>query len=501
MADQSETWGNLQNVYGLSASDVQSLKSAGYDPNRASSLLQASIGSQITSTGGSYGNYQPISVSTIGGSGLSPSTLVKLASALGGGGGAQGGGTPMLPVGAVDPSQMMVNLGARALNERAVYPPTPGAADPTSGVSSGIGQTGATGATPTTMSADVPTARDVGLKGKNLGPWATTPGIFTQARALQPSTPTGTSPFAPTPQATGVQIGQPQPWATAPPAPGINLQGVPGMMGGGGMPGMGVQQGQPAMMGAGPGTGAVNAQTALAITPPPSPLNLSGQGAPTPSPRPQGPPAAPSVPPIKRFADGGIVTQPTVALLGEEGPEAVLPLGKKRKQTEQPAAMPQTQYGKGSTTQSATSDTQGDSDSTGQQQQQQTGTPQQIPNISNLARGGAAGTPAAGGGYSGDGYYVGGSPAPGQSGYIYPNKAAATAAGDIGAGPGGAASGGMISPQMGSTIGGAIGSIGSALQSAFSNVPSWKMQASAIPDPTSFTRQEQPQYNFQQRLV
>jgi hypothetical protein len=320
MADPSATWQNLQNVFGLDQGQVQSLQKAGFTPDQATQLMNLSVGGGSGPAGGTgyvgTGQLSP----TIGGSGLTPSMLASLASLLGGRGGGQGqgqgqgqggpqivsgvgapdqpsanqqaagqgggnqpvgggqgvqpisgfspavsgggsGGTQQVTGAAVDPNQVMINLGARALNERAVYPPTPGPADPTSGVSSGIGQTSATGATPTTITAGVPTARDVGLAGKNLGPWATTPGVFTRAPTLQPTTPTGVSPFTPAPQATGTQVARPQPWATAPAAPGINVQGVVPPMMGRMMPSM---QGQPQPMGA-PGTGAaaINAQTAL----------------------------------------------------------------------------------------------------------------------------------------------------------------------------------------------------------------------------------------------
>jgi hypothetical protein len=191
------------NVSGVGAPD---------QPNQQVARGQAVQGGNQPITGGQGGN-QPV---TGGGQQLSSNQFIS-------GGGS--GGTQQVTGGAVDPNQVMINLGARALNERAVYPPTPGPADPTSGVSSGIGTTGATGATPTTITAGVPTARDVGLKGQNLGPWATTPGIFTRAPTLQPTTPTGVSPFTPTPQATGTQVARPQPWATAPAAPGVTPPG------------------------------------------------------------------------------------------------------------------------------------------------------------------------------------------------------------------------------------------------------------------------------------
>src|SRR5215471_9319938 len=58
--------------------------------------------------------------------------------------------------------------------------------------------------------------------------------------------------------------------------------------------------------------------------PTPPPLEVPDQWpAPPPGP-PPGPP--PLGPPVRAMASGGIVTQPTVALIGEAGPEAVVPL-------------------------------------------------------------------------------------------------------------------------------------------------------------------------------
>ena len=60
----------------------------------------------------------------------------------------------------------------------------------------------------------------------------------------------------------------------------------------------------------------IKAYPNLRVPPPP-------QGTPGPGPTqmPQGPPS-----PIPAFAEGGIVTEPTVALVGEAGPEAIVPL-------------------------------------------------------------------------------------------------------------------------------------------------------------------------------
>jgi hypothetical protein len=65
-------------------------------------------------------------------------------------------------------------------------------------------------------------------------------------------------------------------------------------------------------------------------TPPVSPLPAQAVGPALPPP-PQAPPVgAPPMPPppgpIPAMASGGVVTQPTVALIGEQGPEAVVPL-------------------------------------------------------------------------------------------------------------------------------------------------------------------------------
>jgi hypothetical protein len=71
---------------------------------------------------------------------------------------------------------------------------------------------------------------------------------------------------------------------------------------------------------------------------------------------------------------------------------------------------------------------------------------------------------AAGGGYNTPYGYVGGSPQTGQSGYIYPSQSAATAAGDVGSGPGGGAAG----PTVGATAmaAGGISSLASGLAQA-----------------------------------
>lgn len=117
----------------------------------------------------------------------------------------------------------------------------------------------------------------------------------------------------------------------------------------------------------------------------------------------------------------------------------------------------------------------------------------------NLASGGASG-----GGYQtsapGMGnYYVGASPGAGQSGYIYPNQPAATAAGDVGAGASSASiTGGMSAASKASLISMAAHT-GDALRDYAANA-SWRMQQSAIPDPSQFQQQQQ-RYDFQRYQI
>jgi hypothetical protein len=86
-------------------------------------------------------------------------------------------------------------------------------------------------------------------------------------------------------------------------------------------------------------------------------------------------------------------------------------------------------------------------------------------NASNSAYSGGA----SGGGYYSPEGYVGASPGPGQTGYIYPNQAAATAAGDVGTG---------VSAPSGPNISGALSGIGSGLtqaaQAIASSVKPWQ---------------------------
>jgi hypothetical protein len=99
--------------------------------------------------------------------------------------------------------------------------------------------------------------------------------------------------------------------------------------------------------------------------------------------------------------------------------------------------------------------------------------------VSGLAQaahtyGNAIRSPASGGGYSVPGGYIGASPGPGQSGYMYPSQAAATAAGDVGTGVGG---GGGMSSGLKSALGGIGSGLTQAAQAIASSVKPWQMQS------------------------
>jgi len=95
------------------------------------------------------------------------------------------------------------------------------------------------------------------------------------------------------------------------------------------------------------------------------------------------------------------------------------------------------------------------------------------------------------GGASGGGYnvptnlgggYIGASPGPGQSGYWYPNQAAATRAGDVGTGVGGGMNAGQIG-AIGSTL---ASGLATAAKTYADSVKPWQIQPSHIPNPASF---------------
>jgi hypothetical protein len=99
-------------------------------------------------------------------------------------------------------------------------------------------------------------------------------------------------------------------------------------------------------------------------------------------------------------------------------------------------------------------------------------------------------SPASGGGYSVPGGYIGASPGPGQSGYMYPSQAAATAAGDVGTGVGG---GGMSGSGLKSALGGVASGLNQASQALGSVAQQrWQMQQSAIPDPSQLPKYQTP---------
>lgn len=290
--------------------------------------------------------------------------------------------------------------------------------------------------------------------------------------------------------------------------------GQPQAMGGGG-------QGQPQAMGGGPNWARTPGSGALPSSPP---QNWAGAGqVPPPVAAPSGAAAGGGAVAlanslgIKKMAPGGIVTQPTFALIGEKGPEAVVPLGGSgddKSLKERPAPMnatgQQTGYSGGKQPPAAPSDSyQSDRPRRGLQASG-------VPQINHSSFGGDS---KAGAVYDASGNLVtsnsnltaqaaagsGATMMPGggvrdPSGLVYDSSANLTAQDVGGAGAtmpgGGGAAGGGMSPQMSAGLG-AISSIGQNLGSAIAgSVGSWKMQPSAIPDPSSFAK-SQPQYNFQ----
>jgi hypothetical protein len=103
---------------------------------------------------------------------------------------------------------------------------------------------------------------------------------------------------------------------------------------------------------------------------------------------------------------------------------------------------------------------------------------------------------ASGGGYNipsdlGGGY-IGGSPAAGQSGYYYPSQSAATAAGDVGTGPGGG--GPSTAGSAAGVASGLASGLASAAKAYADSIGSWKTQQSHIPGPDEFKQQQQQQF-------
>lgn len=200
-------------------------------------------------------------------------------------------------------------------NARMGRPPGPGGAAP--GAPAGGGGTGILGA----LAARRKQQQD--SFGKPTRPFSTPPGA---AQGPAPSPSIGAPPV---PQPGGPPAGMPDlmrpvPGGSgpAPPAmagPGISGPGMPGPGAGGPPPGLGAPP---------PGMGG----------PPP------GGGPPMPPPGGGPPPGAGPTPPVnpypglgddddnenpdQRMATGGIVNKPTTALLGEDGPEMVVPLNR-----------------------------------------------------------------------------------------------------------------------------------------------------------------------------
>lgn len=525
----ADDWNSLQSTFGLTAQDIASLKTQGMNPNSATDFLTKGIGSNTLMQGPG---------------GMTLSQLINLRSAFGGGGGvAQAPAKPANP-GGVDPNQPEVNLGAAALAQRAVYNPTPSSGiDPVSGVST---------------SANTPTTSDIIPKVPK-GPWTQVPSVFNPTTAMQPTAPL---PVAPTRQATGVSFTPGQSWATPPPAP--NLTVAPG---GGAMPmPMGQPGGSPQnWQGAGqvpPGAPGMSQLTPNPVrfdipklspvsTISPSPLDGGGgaggaqvRGAQVAL----GTGAVGGGPgPIKHFAEGGIVTEPTLGWIGEKGPEMVIPLAQQRRRQQKEQAVPKPigaaaqqaeQYGGAELPQPIGAAAQQGQQYAAQTNQPagQTGRPrsstdnsQAVNNLlgrgnmtsaqdyANWANQGGPMGGKAGAVYDANGNLVtssgnltaqaaagsGATMMPGggirdASGLVYDSSANLVAQDVGGAGATMPGAGGAGAGGMGNAIAGGIGAIGGALQSLFSpsNIPSWKTQASAIPDPSSFKKQ-QPQYNFQ----
>jgi hypothetical protein len=190
-------------------------------------------------------------------------------------------------------------------------------------------------------------------------------------------------------------------------------------------------------------------------------------------------------------------------MVGEQGPEAIVPLGGQNQLTPEQIAYIKNQR-RSQSLQSVPS--LPPPAPTGQQSQQKPGAiydaqgnvVDSSPGLTAQAVGGRGATmdpsgavrDASGNIFTSDANLT--AQAAGGSGATMPGGGAASGTTTAGAGAG----------AMGNAIGGAIGSIGSALQSALSNVPSWKIQPSAIPDPSSFTSgKQQQQIQLQQHLI
>lgn len=101
----------------------------------------------------------------------------------------------------------------------------------------------------------------------------------------------------------------------------------------------------------------------------------------------------------------------------------------------------------------------------------------QIGNMAAARSGGASG-----GGYNvPGGGYIGGSPGAGQSGYMYPNQAAATAVGDVGVGPGGGMPAGAQTAMVGSAVSDLANGLTKAAQTYAASIKPWQVQPSHIP--------------------
>lgn len=465
-------------------------------------------------------SYQPSGGLPPGGSSSGGTPLAQFATlvqALGGGGGGSGQQQPATTPVSQLPQNLASNLGAAALNSPAIYNPTPNEGGNLS--KGGV----YTGAQAPTVTSTVPTVPQ--------GPWSTTPGIFNQATAMAPSV-SGPN-ITPRPPVAGGAA--PTPFATAPAAPGAAAApgGAPAMPGMGGGMGAGAPAAPSAGIDPASHTAAL-ANTGMAMyshfggDPQTAShadiLNFHNQlsgmigaatgagGAPG-----AGAPGGGMPGPIKRQAGGWVPgrgntdTVPALLTPGEyvltkqqaagmglssntphrvgSGPihmdtGGTVPDDKEPRESVHQRLGAPGQTSSSGAPQPSSSSTQPSSSSSASAPGSQTGGQQSPQNmLANLfLRGGTPGTPSAGGGYATQGGYIGGSPGVGQSGYMYPNQAAATAVGDVGAGPGGAAGGGLTQGQA-TGIGDLASGLTQAAQTYANSIKNWQVQPSAIPNP------------------
>jgi hypothetical protein len=281
------------------------------------------------------------------------------------------------------------------------------------------------------------------------------------ASAIGGSTPFGAAPpaaqnytagIAPGVSATGATPGAAL-GVTPPPAPG----GPPKMAAGGFVPGRGSGDTVPALLT--PGEYVIPKQQAA---------QLFGGRAPV------------------RMADGGFVPgDPPERKTAAEARHAALV---QAAQGAPPAAMNPSSENTGSSQSSNPSPSSGDSDQGWQKYIQQART---AALNSQGASGGGYNVPGGG--------YIGQSAAPGQSGFMYPNQAAATAAGDVGVGAGGGLPAGTQTQMAAGAISDLANGLTKAAQTYAASFKPWQIQSNdigmfgrnVVPAPTTQFQQDQ----------